>query len=53
MSVDLKNLLQKIAKQEGRSFNSEIVQRVIKTLKDDGLIHPAYETAINSWAKVP
>ncbi|PHM56466.1 Arc family DNA-binding protein [Xenorhabdus hominickii] len=36
MPIDLKNLLQKIAKQEGRSFNSEIVQRVIKTLKDDG-----------------
>ncbi|MBC8949381.1 Arc family DNA-binding protein [Xenorhabdus griffiniae] len=39
MSIDLKKLLQKVAKQEGRSFNAEIVQRVMKTLKDDGHIN--------------
>ncbi|MCP9269889.1 Arc family DNA-binding protein [Xenorhabdus bovienii] len=38
MSENLKELVQKVAKQEGRSFNSEIIQRVIRSLKEDGLI---------------
>nr|WP_275348525.1 Arc family DNA-binding protein [Xenorhabdus bovienii] len=38
MPENLMVLMKKIARNEGRSFNSEVVQRVIRTLKEDGLI---------------
>ncbi|MEK9497061.1 Arc family DNA-binding protein [Photorhabdus sp. P32] len=32
---ELKGILKRIAKEEGRSLNSEIVQRLVRSLKND------------------
>ncbi|MDC9591032.1 Arc family DNA-binding protein [Xenorhabdus sp. XENO-10] len=36
---ELKQMLKDIAKKEGRSLNSELVQRLKRTLREDGLIN--------------
>ncbi|CAB5566762.1 Arc family DNA-binding protein [Providencia rettgeri] len=38
MEPSLKEALKKSAKDEGRSLNSEIIQRLIKSLKADGIL---------------
>lgn len=38
MSETLKAMLKKSAKDEGRSLNSEIVKRLERSLKQDGLL---------------
>lgn len=34
----LKDLLKKVAKEEGRSLNNEVIKRLERSLKDDGFI---------------
>ncbi|HEF7268449.1 TPA: Arc family DNA-binding protein [Yersinia enterocolitica] len=36
--MTLKELLKKVAKGEGRSLNSEVIKRIERTLKEDGII---------------
>ncbi|BET96546.1 MULTISPECIES: Arc family DNA-binding protein [Xenorhabdus] len=36
---ELKQVLKDVAKKEGRSLNSELVQRLKRTLREDGLIN--------------
>lgn len=38
MEPAIKEALKKSAKDEGRSLNSEIIQRLIKSLKADGIL---------------
>lgn len=38
MPAVLKELLKKVAKDEGRSLNREIVKRLERSLKQDGLL---------------
>ncbi|EPM0598881.1 MULTISPECIES: Arc family DNA-binding protein [Klebsiella] len=35
----LKEILKKVAKEEGRSLNSEVLKRIERSLKNDGLIN--------------
>lgn len=35
---ELKEMLKKAAKQEGRSVNSEVIKRIERSLKEDGFI---------------
>ncbi|HCT1737747.1 TPA: Arc family DNA-binding protein [Salmonella enterica subsp. enterica serovar Bredeney] len=34
----LKEIIKKAAKEEGRSLNSEVIKRIERSLKEDGLI---------------
>lgn len=34
----LKEIIKKVAKEEGRSLNSEVIKRIERSLKEDGLI---------------
>lgn len=36
--AELKQLLKVVAKQEGRSVNSEVLKRIERSLKEDGFI---------------
>ncbi|MGQ6015079.1 Arc family DNA-binding protein [Serratia sp. IR-2025] len=38
ISPDLKEVLKEKAKEEGRSLNSEIVQRLIRSLRQEGVM---------------
>lgn len=37
-SIELKALLKLAAKSEGRSLNSEVIKRLERSLKEDGII---------------
>ena len=37
--VELKEILKNVAKQEGRSFNSEVLKRIERSLQQDGFIN--------------
>jgi len=34
----LKEIIKKVAKEEGRSLNSEVIKRIERSLKEDGFI---------------
>lgn len=34
----LKEVIKKVAKEEGRSLNSEVIKRIERSLKEDGFI---------------
>ncbi len=35
----IKNILKLAAKEEGRSVNNEVIKRIERSLKDEGLLH--------------
>lgn len=39
MEPELKEILKKLAKREGRSLNSEIIQRLMRSLKSEGALN--------------